>query len=182
MNWYHNSYSEEAEEEMRAEAENRVQAMQERAKLIHETFSPPGEFRPEMENRAPAMQEQARWTNSDFRPQGRPPPPPPSFPPSPSQAPSMPSSQTPPMPSFQTPPMPSFQTSSMPSFQTPSMPFQIPSMPGFLSNLFPPSKPSGGPALFGLDSDKLMILALIWILWRENCDIKLLLALLYLLL
>ncbi len=62
------------------------------------------------------------------------------------------------------------------------MPFQIPSMPGFLSNLFPPSKPSGGPALFGLDSDKLMILALIWILWRENCDIKLLLALLYLLL
>ena len=49
MNWYHNSYSEEAEDEMRADAENRVQAMQERAKLINQMFSPPEELREEAE-------------------------------------------------------------------------------------------------------------------------------------
>ncbi len=136
MNWHRNSYSEEAKEEMRAEAENRVQAMQERAKLINEMFSPPEEIRTEAENRARSMQEQAKRINEGFRQQERPPPsPPPPPPPDPN---------------------PFCKTCSNP--------------------------PGGLSFLFGMDSDKLIILALLWILWKEHCDAKLLLALLYLLL
>lgn len=156
MNWYHNSYSEEAEEEMRAEAENRVQAMQERARRINEMFAPPEELRAEAENRAHIVQEQAKRISENFRQAERP------------SSPAQPSPQPFPQPPPRAPPMPSMNS--------------MPPMPNFFSNLFPPARPSGGPALFGLNSDKLMILALIWILWRENCDIKLLLALLYLLL
>ena len=36
--------------------------------------------------------------------------------------------------------------------------------------------------LGGIDNDKLVVLALLWILWNEHADNKLLLALLYLLL
>jgi hypothetical protein len=139
LNWYHNGYSEEAKDEMRAEAENRVQAMQERARQINEAFSPPEEIRAEAENRARSMQEQARRINESFRQQEKlpaPPPPPPSLPPP--------------------DPDPSCRAC--------------------------PPEPPGGSLFFGLDNDRLIILALLWILWREHCDIKLLLALLYLLL
>ena len=47
----------------------------------------------------------------------------------------------------------------------------------------PPLHESPFPSFLGdFDSDKLIILALLWILWNEKADPKLLLALLYLLL
>ncbi len=45
----------------------------------------------------------------------------------------------------------------------------------------PPQNPVSS-ILGGIDNDKLVILALLWILWNEHADNKLLLALLYLLL
>ncbi len=39
-----------------------------------------------------------------------------------------------------------------------------------------------GSILAGIDNDKIIILALLWLLWNEKADQKLLLALLYLLL
>ncbi len=141
---------------MRAEAENRVQAMQERAKRINEMFTPPEELRAEAENRARTVQEQAKRISENFRQPERPSPPP------------QPSPQPFPQPPPRAPPMPPMNS--------------MPPMPNFFSNLFPSARSSGEAAFFDLDSDHLMILALIWILWRENCDIKLLLALLYLLL
>jgi len=147
LNWYHNGYSEEAKDEMRAETENRVQAMQERAKLINEVFAPPEEIRAEAENRARSMQEQARRISASFRQQERPPspPPPPGPPPGPRPGP---------------PPGPPPDPACRPC----------------------PVRPPGDSLFFGLDGDRLVILALLWILWREHCDAKLLLALLYLLL
>ncbi|MBR3611427.1 MAG: hypothetical protein IKL57_08245 [Oscillospiraceae bacterium] len=49
----------------------------------------------------------------------------------------------------------------------------------------PPKKPAENPLsslLGGMENDKLVILALLWILWNEHADSKLILALLYLLL
>ncbi len=40
---------------------------------------------------------------------------------------------------------------------------------------------SSSPLPFGLDNDKMIILALLWVLYNEGADSKLLLALLYLL-
>ena len=160
MNWYHNGYSEEAKDEMRAETENRVQAMQERAKLINEVFAPPEEIRAEAENRARSMQEQARRISDGFRQQERSPPPPPDPSPGPPPGPS-------PGPPFGPPPGPS-----------PGPPFGPPPGP----SPGPPPRPPCDSLFFGLDGDRLIILALLWILWKEHCDAKLLLALLYLLL
>lgn len=49
------------------------------------------------------------------------------------------------------------------------------------TNPLPPENPVSS-ILGGFDNDKLIILALLWILWNEKADPKLLLALLYLLL
>ncbi len=56
-------------------------------------------------------------------------------------------------------------------------------------NVFPQSKNPPAPPqnpvasiLGGMDNDKLIILAILWILWNEHADNKLILALLYLLL
>ncbi len=46
---------------------------------------------------------------------------------------------------------------------------------------FPTENPLGS-ILAGIDNDKIIILALLWLLWNEKADQKLLLALLYLLL
>ncbi|MBQ5356850.1 MAG: hypothetical protein IIU57_01325 [Oscillospiraceae bacterium] len=55
--------------------------------------------------------------------------------------------------------------------------------PVFNKNQNPPQPQNPFSSIFGTgDNDKIIILALLWILWNEKADPKLLLALLYLLL
>lgn len=61
--------------------------------------------------------------------------------------------------------------------------FSPPMQKGFSANKKPP-QPQNQLSFLpgGIDNDKLVILALLWILWNEHADNKLILALLYLLL
>lgn len=62
-----------------------------------------------------------------------------------------------------------------PSFSAPSPNF-------FPERKPPPAENPFSAILGGNDSEKIVILALLWVLWNEKADSKLLLALLYLLL
>ena len=63
----------------------------------------------------------------------------------------------------------------------PAVPAPVPKNFQKAKNSSPPENPLSS-ILGGIDNDNLIILALLWILWNEKADQKLLLALLYLLL
>ena len=59
--------------------------------------------------------------------------------------------------------------------------FSAPAPGNFQSQKHPPPENALSSIFREIDNDKLVILALLWILWNEKADPKLLLALLYLL-
>lgn len=159
MVWHHNDYSEEALAEMQREAEERVREMQSRARLLAAGGPQPqirGQSRPpenpQRQNPASQGAQPQNFQRQDSPRRG------------PRQQEDSPSnffSQNPPQQG--PPPGAQFSPAPQPNFQS-GNPFG--EISKFIGNV---------------GEDRLIVLAILWLLWNEHADGKLLLALLYIL-
>lgn len=165
MVWHHNDYSEEALAEMQREAEERVREMQSRARLLA-----------------------AGGPQPQIRGQSRPPENPQRQNPDRRQNPASQGAQPQNFQSQDSPRRGPRQQEDSPSNFFPQNPPQQGPPPGAQFSPAPqPNFQSGNP--FGeiskfignVGEDRLIVLAILWLLWNEHADGKLLLALLYIL-
>lgn len=163
MKWYHNDYSEEALAEMQKEAERRVEESRERARLLAGTAFPQAAAPPAAQPQCPPQQQQNPPQTRQNPPGGFAQncspqancPPPCSNSCSPMQG----------YPQACSNPYPPQQCCPPPCSNQPQNPFSA------LSDM-----------LSGFGGDKLIILGVLWLLWNEHADVKLLLALAYIML
>lgn len=152
MKWYHNIYSEEVLEEMQKEAERRVEESRERARLLAGGSFPQSATAPE----------QKKPPGESFSPQSG------------KAGGGFPIGGCPP---------PGKQSFFPPQFSPPG--FAPPPPAGsFCSGGASPQNPFSAISemLGGFGGDKLIIIAVLWLLWNEHADAKLLLALVYIML
>ena len=165
MKWYHNDYSEEALAEMQKEAERRVEEGRERARLLAGAAFPQAAAPP---NAPQNCQNLPGRFAQDYPPQ---------------QSCPQPCSNS--YPSQQCCPPPC--SNSYPSQQCCPPPCSNPCLPpngravSCSSSMQSPFS-ALSEMLGGLGSDKLIILGVLWLLRNEHADVKLLLALIYIML